>query len=141
MPRCAQIDYVKGGSMFKQIEIKVQAIQSEIDRIADIMYRFDKDSANRLKVQVLNLGFVRADIDRAAEIMDSKRSGQGDEPPCMEPNGERTNALLVSDDAQRVTAPNKSQPENVTPSCYYCKHRLSTVCKTCNWGYGSFEKA
>jgi hypothetical protein len=56
-------------------------------------------------------------LNARQEISDSKRSGRRDEPDFMESNASAQIALLVSDDAQRVTAPNKSQDKMPTPHC------------------------
>ena len=58
---------------------------------------------------------------RAAENVDSKAQRSEAKPSFIEPNADRTNALPVANVAQRDTAPNKSQPESVTPLCSACR--------------------
>jgi len=51
----------------KQIDVKLQATQEEIDRIADSMYDKSSTFADRLKVQTWNIGMIRADIERISQ--------------------------------------------------------------------------
>lgn len=51
----------------EQIDLKISCTQTAIDEIADKIYDYNKELSTKLKVQVLNLGFVREDIDRLYE--------------------------------------------------------------------------
>jgi hypothetical protein len=95
---------------------ELQKVQIGIDTIADLIVKSSPINSASLKLAAFNIGAIRLHLDkRFAEMSDSERSGRRDKPDFMEPNASAQIALSVSDDALRVTAPNKSQPESVAP--------------------------
>ena len=57
----------------EQIDEKLKCIMIQINDVANELYQSDQQRCSRLKVAALNIGCVRADIERAAELVDGQK--------------------------------------------------------------------
>ena len=57
----------------EQINEKLKCIMIQINDVANELYQSDPQRCSRLKVAALNIGCVRADIERAAELVGGQK--------------------------------------------------------------------
>ena len=73
----------------EQIDEKLKCIMIQINDVANELYQSDPQRCSRLKVAGLNIGCVRADIERAAELAEGQKptTNTAMDKICPECNG------------------------------------------------------